>query len=104
MTGRLFIVRCSQEITTMAETEREPAAPERDPADDASRAPWAPPSPEARAEARPAKQALKDALREIKTPEQAAQVADEVIAAAGECARRREGPGHAGGGCEAGGR
>jgi hypothetical protein len=49
----------------MAETEREPSAPERDPADDEPRAPWAPPSPEARAEARPAKEALKDALREI---------------------------------------
>ena len=68
----------------MTETEREPSAPDRDQSDDASRAPWAPPSPEARAEARPAKEALKDALREIKTPEQAAQVADQVIAAAGD--------------------
>jgi undecaprenyl-diphosphatase len=68
----------------MTETEREPSVPEQAPTDDTSRAPWAPPSPEARAEARPAKEALKDALREIKTPEQAAQVADEVIAAAGD--------------------
>ena len=59
----------------MAETEREPSAPETKPTEDTSRAPWAPPSPEARAEARPAKEALKEALREIKTPEQAAQVA-----------------------------
>jgi membrane-associated phospholipid phosphatase len=65
----------------MAETEREPGAQPGD--DDAARAPWAPPSPEARAEARPAKDALKDALSEIKTPEQAAQVADQVAAAAG---------------------
>ena len=68
----------------MTETEREPSAPEDKPADDTARAPWAPPSPEARAEAQPAKEALEDALREIKTPEQAAQVADEVIAAAGD--------------------
>ncbi|HEX9440199.1 MAG TPA: phosphatase PAP2 family protein [Roseiflexaceae bacterium] len=46
--------------------------------------PWVPPSPEADAEATPAKEALKEALREIKTPEQAAHVADEVVAAAGD--------------------
>jgi undecaprenyl-diphosphatase len=73
----------------MTETEREPSAPESKPADDTSRAPWAPPSPEARAEARPAKEALKDALREIKTPEQAAHVADEVIAAAGDTTEKQ---------------
>jgi undecaprenyl-diphosphatase len=68
----------------MAETEREPSVPDPKPAEDTSRAPWALPSPEARAAARPAKEALKDALREIKTPEQAAHVADEVLAAAGD--------------------
>jgi undecaprenyl-diphosphatase len=73
----------------MAETERERSAPQSEPADDTSRAPWAPPSPEARAEAQPAKEALKDALREIKTPEQAAQVADEVIAAAGDTTEKQ---------------
>jgi len=45
--------------------------------------PWAEPSPEAKAAAEPAKTAVEAALREIKTPEQAAQVAAEVIAAAG---------------------
>jgi undecaprenyl-diphosphatase len=68
----------------MTDTEREPTAPETKLAEDTSRAPWAPPSPEAHAAARPAKEALKDALSEIKTPEQAAHVADEVIAAAGD--------------------
>jgi undecaprenyl-diphosphatase len=70
----------------MADTEREHAATEREPqappAEESERSPWAPPSPEARAEARPAKSALKEALQEIKTPEQAEQVADQVVAAA----------------------
>lgn len=44
--------------------------------------PWAEPSPEAKAAAEPAKTAVEAALREIKTPEQADQVAAEVIAAA----------------------
>ncbi|MEO7909044.1 MAG: phosphatase PAP2 family protein [Roseiflexaceae bacterium] len=44
--------------------------------------PWTEPSPEAKAAAEPAKTAVEAALREIKTPEQADQVAAEVIAAA----------------------
>jgi undecaprenyl-diphosphatase len=51
--------------------------------------PWVSPSPEANAEAMPAKEALKDALSEIKTPEQAAHVADEVVAAAGDATERQ---------------
>ena len=43
---------------------------------------WAPPSAEAHAAAKPAESALQDALQEIKTPEQAAHVADQVIHAA----------------------
>jgi undecaprenyl-diphosphatase len=45
--------------------------------------PWAEPSPEAKAAAEPAKTAVESALREIKSPTQADQVAAEVIAAAG---------------------
>ena len=45
--------------------------------------PWAGPSPEAKAAAEPAKTAVESALREIKSPAQADQVAAEVIAAAG---------------------
>jgi membrane-associated phospholipid phosphatase len=45
--------------------------------------PWAEPSPEAKAAAEPAKTAVQAALSEIKSPEQADQVAVEVIAAAG---------------------
>ncbi|HEU5099107.1 MAG TPA: phosphatase PAP2 family protein [Roseiflexaceae bacterium] len=44
--------------------------------------PWAAPSPEAKAAAEPAKEAVKQALQEIKTPEQAERVAAEVSAAA----------------------
>jgi len=44
--------------------------------------PWTEPSPEAKAAAEPAKTAVEAALQEIKTPEQADQVAAEVIAAA----------------------
>jgi membrane-associated phospholipid phosphatase len=73
----------------MTEAEREPPAPEPVPDEDTTRGPWAPPSPEARAEAQPAEHALKDALREIKTPEQAAEVADQVIAAAGDTTERQ---------------
>src|SRR5262245_16688030 len=51
-----------KELPTMAEDEHEPDAPAPAADDDTTRAPWAPPSPEARAAARPAKDALKDAL------------------------------------------
>src|SRR6266516_492453 len=51
--------------------------------------PWVPPSPEENAVARPAKEALKEALREIKTPDQAAHVADEVVAAAGDTTEKQ---------------
>jgi undecaprenyl-diphosphatase len=44
--------------------------------------PWAEPSPEAKAAAEPAKTAVQEALSEIRSPEQAEQVAAEVIAAA----------------------
>jgi len=44
--------------------------------------PWVAPSPEAKAAAEPAKTAVEAALREIKSPTQADQVAAEVIAAA----------------------
>lgn len=43
---------------------------------------WAPPDPEAIAAAEPAKEAIKKALREIKTPEQAQAVAEQAVAAA----------------------
>lgn len=52
--------------------------------DDAPLPPWSKPSPEARAEAEPAKTALHEALQEIKTPERAEQVADELMAVAGD--------------------
>jgi hypothetical protein len=61
--------------------EQEPAKPIQE-IEDALPHPWVGPSPEAKAEAEPAKHALKEAIREIKTPEQAAQVADQVMAAA----------------------
>src|SRR5689334_133151 len=66
----------------MAENNQNPQAVEREPAITDERNPWAPPAPEAQAAAEPAKSALADALKEIKTPEQAAQVADQVLAAA----------------------
>jgi YegS/Rv2252/BmrU family lipid kinase len=50
--------------------------------EDAPPHPWAEPSPEARAAAEPAKQAIKAALQAIKTPEQAEHAAAEAIAAA----------------------
>jgi undecaprenyl-diphosphatase len=50
--------------------------------------PWMPPDPEERAAAEPAKQAIKDALREIKTPEQAEAVAEQAVAAAGGTTER----------------
>lgn len=52
--------------------------------DDAPLPPWSKPSPEAQAEAEPAKDALKEALHAVKTPESAERVADQVIAAAGD--------------------
>jgi membrane-associated phospholipid phosphatase len=76
----------------MAETEHEPDQPEQgDQAtgDAVPLPPWAKPSPEARAEARPAKEALEHALREIKTPEQAERVADEVAAVAGDTTEKQ---------------
>jgi undecaprenyl-diphosphatase len=51
--------------------------------------PWTEPSPEAKAAAEPAKTAVQAALREIKTPEQADQVAAEVIAAAGDTTEKQ---------------
>jgi undecaprenyl-diphosphatase len=51
--------------------------------------PWAEPSPEAKAAAEPAKTAVESALREIKTPAQADQVATEVIAAAGDTTEKQ---------------
>jgi membrane-associated phospholipid phosphatase len=49
---------------------------------DSASHPWVEPSPEAKAAAEPAKEAVQAALSEIKSPEQADQVAAEVIAAA----------------------
>lgn len=54
--------------------------PERKP-DDAPPHPWAGPSPEAKAAAEPAKEAVERALSEIQTPEQAERVVAEVTAA-----------------------
>jgi membrane-associated phospholipid phosphatase len=69
----------------MAEPDDDPAQPIAQPeAEETARLPGAPPAPEARAAARPAKSALTEALHEIKTPAQAAQVADQVAAAAGD--------------------
>lgn len=51
--------------------------------------PWVAPSPEATAAAEPAKAAVKEALREINTPEQAERVAAEVIAAAGNTTEKQ---------------
>jgi len=51
--------------------------------------PWAEPSSEAKAAAEPAKVAVQEALREIKTPTQADQVAAEVIAAAGDTTEKQ---------------
>jgi hypothetical protein len=61
-------------------TDRIAAAADDQPAD--APHPWAEPSPEAKAAAEPAKTAVQEALSEIKSPEQAEQVAAEVIAAA----------------------
>jgi len=67
----------------MTQQERKSPAPNAlPPEEDTARAPWSEPSPEAKAEAQPVEPALKDALQEIKTPEQAEQVADQVVAAA----------------------
>jgi undecaprenyl-diphosphatase len=69
----------------MTEAEQTPT-PEQNPhapqPDDAPPHPWIGPSPEAKAAAEPAKDAIKEAIREIKTPEQAAHVADELMTAA----------------------
>jgi undecaprenyl-diphosphatase len=51
--------------------------------------PWVEPSPEAKAAAEPAKTAVKEALQEIKTPEQADRVAAEVVAAAGSTTEKQ---------------
>jgi undecaprenyl-diphosphatase len=69
----------------MKPTEHEPNPPEHasEPApEDAPPHPWGGPSPEAKAAAEPVKEAVKQALQEIKTPDQADQVATQVIAAA----------------------
>jgi undecaprenyl-diphosphatase len=70
----------------MTQSERESKAPDQNSTSseepEAPSHPWAEPSPEAKAAAEPAKAAFKEALQEIKTPEQAEQVAAEVIAAA----------------------
>jgi undecaprenyl-diphosphatase len=69
----------------MTSSEREPAPEQKQEAaqpDISSPHPWAGPSPEAKAAAEPAKDALKEAISGINTPEQADQVATEVLAAA----------------------
>ena len=50
--------------------------------------PWAGPSPEAKAAAEPAKEAMKQAVSEIKTPEQADKVAAELTAATAQTSER----------------
>jgi undecaprenyl-diphosphatase len=72
----------------VTQNEHRPPPPNAPPKDTAS-APWEAPSPEALAEAQPAEAALKDALQEIKTPEQAGQVADQVIAAAANISEKQ---------------
>jgi undecaprenyl-diphosphatase len=59
------------------------------PQDDVPTHPWVSPSPEAKAAVEPAKHAVKKALREIHTPEQAEQVAEEMIAAAGTATEKQ---------------
>src|SRR5262249_19023283 len=70
----------------MSSSDNTPRPAENDsasgPPAEAVRPPWVEPSPEAKAAAEPAKEAVKTALQEIKTPEQAEQVAAEVVAAA----------------------
>jgi undecaprenyl-diphosphatase len=51
--------------------------------------PWVGPSPEAKAAAEPAKEAVKQAISEIKTPEQAERVAAEVTAASAQTTERK---------------
>jgi undecaprenyl-diphosphatase len=70
-----------------ASKEQEPPAHDSttSPVQDDPRLPaWARPAPEALAEAEPAEKAMEEALSEIKTAAQAEQVADELMAAAGE--------------------
>lgn len=69
----------------MTKGEQQPASEQTPPAppqDETPAHPWIGPSPEAKAAAEPAKEAVKEAIREIQTPEQAAKVADELMAAA----------------------
>src|SRR5262249_18702599 len=76
----------SLEAHSMSSSDNTPRPAENDsasgPPSEAVRPPWVEPSPEAKAAAEPAKEAVKTALQEIKTPEQAEQVAAEVVAAA----------------------
>lgn len=69
-------------------TDHDLPAPEQHPAEPqpehAPLPPWVQPSPEAKAEAEPAKEALKEAIQTIKTPERAEKVADKLVAAAGD--------------------
>lgn len=67
-------------------TEHDPQAPEREVVasaqDDIPPHPWQGPSPEAKAAAEPAKEAVKEAIKTIDSPEQAEQIAAELISAA----------------------
>jgi len=51
--------------------------------------PWVGPSPEAKAAAEPAKEAVKQAIGEIKTPEQAERVAADVVAASAQTTEQK---------------
>lgn len=72
----------------MAADEHVPPAPNQDQHNDIPPHPWATPSPEAKAAAEPAKEAVKQAVGEIKTPEQAAQVAEQLTAASAQTTER----------------
>jgi undecaprenyl-diphosphatase len=78
--------RVSREPQTPPEPEREPEEDHQaDPAPDL----LGRPSPEAQAAAAPAQEAVADAVRQIKTPEQAEQVAAAAVQAAGDDRERR---------------
>jgi undecaprenyl-diphosphatase len=68
----------------MTEKNPQPTEPEAGvaPQDDIPPHPWQGPSPEAKAAAEPAKQAIKKAIKTIDSPEQAEQVAAEIVSAA----------------------
>jgi undecaprenyl-diphosphatase len=80
-----FVRSLKNGVSEMAEQHHDPPRPEAQPgAEEIGHSPLALPAQETQATTQSAARALTEGLREIKTPEQAADVADEVLATTGD--------------------